>query len=99
MFRKTTPPNSVIAMDSNWSNNSDRSGSLSDEMFENPADRFIPGTLRDTLTSTQKAAAAMKGVAPSPDDVGSAEEDQPASAPVKAKPAGDVEAAKTAELM
>lgn len=70
-----------------------------EEMFENPADRFIPGTLRDTLTSTQKAAAAMKGVAPSPDDVGSAEEDQPASAPVKAKPAGDVEAAKTAELM
>merc|ERR1712167_256278 len=37
-------------------------GSGAEEMIENPGDRFIPGTPRNTLTSTQKAAADLKAV-------------------------------------
>ena len=31
-----------------------------EEMFENPADRFVPGTLKNTLTSAQRKAQALQ---------------------------------------
>ena len=71
-----------------------------EEMFENPAERFIPGTLKNTLTHTQKAAAeaAAKNVAPE-EMLNVEPEDKPVSPELKTKPSPQVTPAKTTDLM
>lgn len=67
-----------------------------EEMFKNPGDRYIPGSLKSTLTATQKEAADLAKVAP--EDGEEDVEGKPAAVAVKGKPSS-VTPAESADLM
>ena len=73
-------------------------------MFENPADRFVPGALKAMLTKAQQKALAIQGgknVGTESEDDANYEQDQRFTSPIKAKPSptGANSAAKEVELM